>query len=177
VPRNVEVKAAVADLTAVEARARAIATQGPVEIAQDDTFFACRSGRLKLRDFGDGRGELIHYSRGDDTGPKPSDYVISATSDPGSLRETLGRALGTIGRVRKLRRLYLCDRTRIHLDRVDGLGDFVELEVVLAEGEGVEAGEAEARRLLEALGIETSRLVAGAYLDLQRATSAPPSSR
>jgi adenylate cyclase class IV len=177
VPRNVEVKAAVADLAAVEARARAIATEGPIEIAQDDTFFACASGRLKLREFGDGRGELIHYSRGDDTGPKPSDYIISATPDPEVLRETLGRALGTIGRVRKRRRLYLCDRTRIHLDQVDGLGDFVELEVVLGEGESVEAGESEARRILAALGIDASRLVAGAYLDLLRATSAPPSSR
>lgn len=165
-PRNVEVKAAVADLAAVEARARAIATQGPVEIAQDDTFFACAAGRLKLREFGDGRGELIHYSRSDEADPKPSDYIISATANPEILRETLGRALGTIGRVRKLRRLYLCDRTRIHLDQVDGLGDFVELEVVLAEGESVEAGQAEARRILEALGIDASRLVAGAYLDL-----------
>jgi predicted adenylyl cyclase CyaB len=176
-PRNVEIKASVPDLAAVEARARAIATSGPVEIAQDDTFFNCASGRLKLREFGDGRGELIHYTRADDAGPKPSDYIISATADPEILRETLDRALGTIGRVRKLRRLYLCDRTRIHLDQVDGLGDFAELEVVLLEGEAVEDGEAEARRVMQALGIEASQLVQGAYLDLLRATSAPPSSR
>ena len=176
-PRNVEIKARVDDLAAIEVRARAIATSGPVEIAQDDTFFTCASGRLKLREFGDGRGELIHYARSDTAGPKPSDYLISATADPEVLRETLARALGAIGRVRKLRRLYLCDRTRIHLDQVDGLGDFVELEVVLREGETVEAAEAEARRIMDALGLEASRLVQGAYLDLLSLTSAPPSSR
>ena len=176
-PRNVEIKASVADLAAVEERARAIATRGPVEIAQDDTFFRCASGRLKLREFGDGRGELIHYSRADESGPKPSDYIISATSDPEMLREALERALGTLGRVRKLRRLYLCERTRVHLDQVDGLGDFVELEVVLREGEAAESAEAEARRLMALLGIEESRLVRGAYLDLLAPTSAPPSSR
>ena len=65
-PRNVEIKARVDDLDAVEARARTIATRGPEEIFQDDTFFACDRGRLKLRDFGDGRGQLIHYRRADE---------------------------------------------------------------------------------------------------------------
>ena len=175
--RNVEIKAAVADLAAVEARARAIATEGPTDIGQDDTFFNCASGRLKLRQFADGQGQLIHYSRADEGGPKLSDYTLSATPSPDTLREALGRALGTIGRVRKQRRLYLHGRTRIHLDRVDGLGTFVELEVVLEDGESIEAGEAEAHRIMKLLGIGSAQLVRGAYLDLQRTTSAPPSSR
>ena len=164
--RNVEVKARVSDLDAVEARTRAIATSGPEDIAQDDTFFACPHGRLKLREFADGRGELIHYARADATGPKVSDYVLSPTGSPATLREALARAFGTIGRVRKQRRLYLADRTRIHLDRVEGLGTFVELEVVLAEGESTEAGSAAALSLMQRLGVEPACLVEGAYLDL-----------
>ena len=164
--RNVEIKARVADLDAVEARARAIATRGPEEIFQDDTFFACERGRLKLRDFGDGRGELIHYRRADEAGPKTSDYVLAPTADPATLREALSRAYGTRGRVVKRRRLYLAERTRIHLDRVEGLGAYVELEVVLGEGEAAEAGTAEAHRLMALLGIEPSQLVTGAYVDL-----------
>ena len=164
--RNIEIKAAVRDLAPVEARARSIATQGPQDLLQDDTFFACAHGRLKLREFGEGHGELIHYRRADEAGPKPSDYSIAAVAAPGALRETLARACGIVGRIAKQRRVYLVDRTRIHLDRVDGLGTFVELEVVLGEAESIAEGEAVAGRLMTELGIGREQLVTGAYLDL-----------
>jgi adenylate cyclase class IV len=168
--RNVEIKARVADPAAVEARAAAISDQGPFDIAQDDTFFGCRTGRLKLRQLAPDRGELIHYLRPDQGGPKLSHYVIAPTSDPAALRDALARALGTSGRVVKRRRLYLAGKTRIHLDRVDGLGDFLELEVVLEPGQSATDGQAEARRLMAALGIATDDLVSGAYLDLLQAS-------
>src|SRR6476661_2588321 len=129
-------------------------------------FFACRNGRLKLREFADGTGQLIHYDRADDAGSKVSDYVIAPAADPGALREALTRGCGELGRVRKRRTLYLVDRTRIHLDRVEGLGDFLELEVVLAEGEPESTGHETAAALLRALGVAESQLVRGAYLDL-----------
>lgn len=169
--RNVEIKARVADLAAVENRARAIATSGPQDIAQDDTFFTCPRGRLKLREFADGTGQLIHYLRADESGPKTSDYVISPTASPATLRESLARALGVVGRVRKRRRLYLVDRTRIHLDDVEGLGAFLELEVVLREGEGAESGDAEAARIMRLLGIDEAQLVRGAYVDQLKAAT------
>lgn len=164
--RNVEIKARVADLGEVERRAVALATGGPAVIHQDDTFFAASRGRLKLRELADGTGQLIHYDRADAAGPKVSDYVLSETASPGSLREALARAHGVLGRVRKVRRLYMAGRTRVHLDEVEGLGAFVELEVVLREGEDAEAGRAEARQLMAALGIGESSLLEGAYLDL-----------
>ncbi|QJR15364.1 class IV adenylate cyclase [Usitatibacter palustris] len=165
-PRNIEIKARVIDPAATERRARAIATEGPTDLVQDDTFFAAAHGRLKLREFADGRGELIHYTRADDAGPKASDYVLTPVPDPAGLRESLARAVGVIGRVRKRRRLYIVDRTRVHLDAVEGLGDFIELEVVLAEGETLEAGHAVAESLMASLGIERAQLLQGAYLDL-----------
>lgn len=164
--RNVEIKARVPDLDSVEVRARAVATEGPTVIHQDDTFFAASRGRLKLRVLGGGAAQLIHYDRPDASGPKVSDYVIAAVPEPAPLREALTRSYGLRGRVVKRRILYLAGRTRIHLDRVDGLGDFVELEVVLREGEPAEAGRAEALALMAQLGIEGSQLVEGAYLDL-----------
>lgn len=164
--RNVEIKASVGDLAPIEARARAIATRGPEDLAQDDTFFACANGRLKLRELADGRGELIHYVRGDEAGPKVSDYTIAPTSAPADLRETLARAFGILGRVTKKRRLYVMDRTRIHLDQVDGLGTFVELEVVLGEKESAQDGRAVASDVMRKLGIGEEQLVTGAYLDL-----------
>ena len=164
--RNVEIKARVPDLAEVERRAAALATGGPTLLLQDDTFFATRRGRLKLRELGGGHAQLIHYDRPDAAGPKVSDYVIAAVPEPQPLREALARAYGIRGRVVKRRILYLAGRTRIHLDRVDGLGSFVELEVVLDDGEPAQAGRAEADSLMARLGIEPSQLVEGAYLDL-----------
>ncbi len=164
--RNVEIKARVPSLAAIEPLAAALSGQEPTHIAQDDTFFACARGRLKLRAFADGSGELIFYRRNDETGPKESFYIITPTAAPDALRETLALAYGAIGRVRKQRLLYITGRTRIHLDRVEGLGEFLELEVVLRDGETVEAGMQEARSLMQALGVAPEHLVSGAYLDL-----------
>lgn len=163
---NVEIKARLADAAAVEVRAAALADHGPTVIAQDDTFFRTDAGRLKLRAFADGTGELIYYRRPDATGPTVSSYVRAPTSDPDATREALAGAYGVAGRVTKTRRLYLVGRTRVHLDAVDGLGDFLELEVVLAHDEPAAAGEREAHALLDALGVPASALVATAYVDL-----------
>jgi predicted adenylyl cyclase CyaB len=164
--RNVEIKARVDSLDAIEPLAAALSGQEPVSIAQDDTFFACANGRLKLRAFAAGTGELIFYRRSDETGPKESFYVVSRTDAPDTLREALTLAYGTAGRVRKQRRLYLAGRTRIHLDRVEGLGEFLELEVVLREDETPDAGMEEARSLMAGLGVAPQQLLSGAYVDL-----------
>ena len=164
--RNVEIKARIADRAALARRVAAIADRGPTVIDQEDTFFPSPRGRLKLRRFADGRGELIHYRRPDAAGPEESRFVRSPTADPDSLAAALGGALGVRGVVRKRRTLYLAGRTRIHLDEVEGLGDFLELEVVLAAGESKEAGLAVARGLMDRLGVAADDLVARAYVDL-----------
>ncbi|MCK9685252.1 class IV adenylate cyclase [Scleromatobacter humisilvae] len=167
--RNIEIKARVADMDALAVRTAAIADSGPVAIPQDDTFFRCDNGRLKLRVFEDGHGELIFYRRPDADGPKVSFYVLSPTASPDTLREALTLANGQEGRVVKHRTLFLVGRTRVHLDRVQGLGDFMELEVVLADGESAEDGVREAHALMARLGISQDSLVTGAYHDLLRA--------
>lgn len=164
--RNVEIKARINSVESVIPKAADLADEGPIEIVQDDTFFLCRKGRLKLRTFSRNEGELIFYRRADQSGPKESFYVISPTTAPDALRECLSLAYGRAGRVRKNRTLFLAGRTRIHLDRVEDLGDFLELEVVLTDGEQVEAGEAVAMDLMKKLGIQPDQLIEGAYVDL-----------
>lgn len=164
--RNIEIKARIDSVEALAPRVAALADQGPIEIIQDDTFFPCGRGRLKLRAFPAGDGQLIYYQRPNQTGPKESFFVISPTAAPDSLRDALSLAYGRAGRVRKRRILYLVGRTRVHLDRVEDLGDFLELEVVLAEAEQSERGVEEARRLMAALGVDLGQLIEGAYVDL-----------
>jgi adenylate cyclase class IV len=164
--RNVEIKARIPSVEALLPRAASLASEGPFEIRQDDTFFHCEAGRLKLRDFLDGSGELIFYRRANEAGPKESFYLRSATSTPDVLRASLSLAYGQAGRVVKHRTLLLVGRTRVHLDRVEGLGHFLELEVVLGENEPSEAGVREAHALMGRLGIEPHQLVEGAYVEL-----------
>ena len=172
-PANVEIKARISSVEALLPVARALGDdEHPQLIHQDDTFFAVANGRLKLRVFGDGSGELIHYHRADASGPKVSDYVLAPVAEPETLREALIRACGLLGRVRKDRILILAGATRIHLDRVEGLGDFLELEVTLQDGQAEAEGTALAQDLMARLGVQAGQLVSGAYLDLLRARQA-----
>ena len=164
--RNIEIKARIASVEAVLARATSIADGAPVVIDQDDTFFAVAHGRLKLRRFADGSAELIQYHRDDSADAKASDYVRVPVADADALAEALTRACGTRGRVRKRRLLLMAGQTRMHLDRVDGLGDFLELEVVLRDGQSDADGTAIAERLMTELAIGPEDRLAGAYLDL-----------
>lgn len=166
-PRNTEIKAGIASVEALLPVAAALADGGPPQlIAQDDTFFQVPQGRLNLREFADGTAQLIHYHRTDAEGPRVSDYVISPAPDAASMRLALTRACGLLGRVRKLRTLLLAGQTRIHLDRVQGLGDFLELEVVLREDQTEANGKRLAEDLMRRLGVAAEALLRGAYLDL-----------
>ena len=178
--RNIEIKARIDRVEALLARARALADGEPECIEQDDQFFAVPQGRLKLRRFADGRAELIHYHRPDGIEARASDYVRVPVADAAAadaLALALTRALGAPGRVRKQRWLLWAGPTRIHLDRVEGLGDCMELEVVLREGQADAEGVAIAEALMRDLGLAAAPRVAGAYLDLLRAAPSPPLTR
>jgi predicted adenylyl cyclase CyaB len=165
-PSNIEVKARVRNFADIQTRAAAL-SDTPVEvIPQEDTFFHTPQGRLKLRVLPGEMGQLIYYTRPDQEGPKRSDYHISHTSDPRNLKRVLELAYGIRGVVRKTRYLYLVGQTRVHLDDVDGLGQFMELEVMMREGQSDIEGQAIAEDLMSRLGVEKSDLLQGAYMDL-----------
>ncbi len=166
---NMEIKAQVRDKAVLEARAEAMADSPPLVIVQEDTFFHVPRGRLKLRELAPDRAQLVYYERPDQSGPKRSEYSLFETDQPAALKTLLSRALGVRGVVRKTRTLYLYKQTRIHLDEVEGLGMFVELEVVLRHGQSEAQGQAIAYHVMQELGIATSDLIEGAYLDLLEA--------
>jgi predicted adenylyl cyclase CyaB len=173
--RNIEAKYECADLASVRQRAMALGAEPRGVMKQQDTFFRAALSRLKLRTFGDGTAELISYRRTDESRVRGSDYVTCAVSNPERLAQTLSHALGTTGVVSKERELWLHGSTRIHLDRVENLGAFVELETVL-DGKADEGGHRELHHVAEVLGLGASRVVAKPYLDLLdgRATEDAP---
>ena len=165
-PTNIEIKARVADPERKRHLAENLAGSPPTILHQEDTFFPCAQGRLKLRQLSETHGELIAYQRADVAGTKQSDYLLSRTDKPAELRAVLADALGTGMVVTKTRRLYLVGQTRVHLDEVKGLGSFLELEVVLGDGQCPDEGHRIAREIMTALEVGEADLIDCAYADL-----------
>jgi predicted adenylyl cyclase CyaB len=164
--RNVEIKARTSDLAALRKGVAEMSDSGPELLVQRDTFYAVPKGRLKLREFGDGTAELIYYERPDKIGPKTSRYTRTQIADATSMRELLGQILETKAVVSKRREVFLVDNTRIHLDEVDNLGTFIELEVVLTKSQTDSDGERIAYDLMDRLGVRREDLIEQAYVDL-----------
>jgi predicted adenylyl cyclase CyaB len=137
-------------------------------LIQEDTFFEISTGRLKLRVFDSRRGELIYYSRADFRAAKESTYLISKTDEPETLKAILAIVAKVQGIIRKHRQLYLVGQTRIHLDTVENLGQFIELEFVLRDDQAATEGHKIIQDLMEQLGLKEEDLIAKAYIDLLR---------
>ena len=165
-PSNIEIKARVRDFDEIRQRAESLSDTPLQVILQEDIFFNTEHGRLKLRILAFDRAQLIYYLRSDREGPKRSDYHIFETQDPENLKLVLDLDYGIRGIVKKTRYLCIVGQTRVHLDDVEGLGQFMELEVVLQEGQSHAEGEEIAKGLMSSLGVERSDLLEGAYMDL-----------
>jgi predicted adenylyl cyclase CyaB len=164
-PSNIEIKARARNFADIRSRAEKLSDIPVQVIPQEDIFFNTPQGRLKLRILSD-HAELIYYTRPDQDGPKRSDYHITRSNDPENLKRVLELAYGIRGTVMKTRYLYMVGQTRVHLDDVQGLGQFIELEVVMKEGQSDAEGQRIAEDLMVALGLERGDLIDGAYMDL-----------
>jgi adenylate cyclase, class 2 len=135
-------------------------------LTQGDTYFETVRGRLKLREESGGDAYLIAYERPDLPGEKESLYRIVRVSDPSELREALSAVLGISVVVSKVRRLFVFAGIRIHLDRVDGLGDFIEFEGVVSDDGDSERFAPLLTDLRQSFGIREGDLLRGSYSDL-----------
>jgi adenylate cyclase class 2 len=168
--RNVELKARDPDPARSLDRALALGADDRGEIRQRDTYFVAARGRLKLREQEAGGSplwdELIEYSRPDSAEAETSTYLRVPVADAEPLREALDAAYGTLVTVTKRRRLLLWENVRIHLDEVEGLGTYLELEGVAEADSDLKAEHEKVERLLREFGIEDHDLVAESYSDL-----------
>jgi len=165
-PANIEIKARVHDFNRLQRKAEQLSETPCQVISQEDTFFICPRGRIKLRELGPQRGQLVYYQREDVSGPKHSEYKIFDTDDPAGLKKLLSEAFGVRGVIKKIRYLYMVGQTRIHLDDVDELGKFMELEVVLQPDQTDAEGQAIAENFMQKLDIKEGDLINTAYMDM-----------
>jgi predicted adenylyl cyclase CyaB len=164
--RNIELKARLHDLPSARRAAERLATQRLGVQEQIDTYFRCTTGRLKLRQIGGQAAVLIWYARPSDPRPKASDYYLVPAAEPESLLATLRAAVGIVNVVRKRREIYLWQNVRIHLDDVEGLGQFLEFEAVLSPEIDETAGRRQLETLTAEFNIRPADLLAGSYTDM-----------
>jgi homotetrameric cytidine deaminase len=183
--RNVELKARDPDPARTLERALELGAEDRGEFRQRDTYFAGATGRLKLREHEAGGSpmwdelieyshELIGYTRPDSTEARTSTYLRVPVADVAPLHEALEAAYGTLVTVAKRRHLLIWEGVRIHLDEVDGLGTFLELEAVAEPGSDLSAEHQKVERLRTELGIEDAHLIATSYADLLLETTGGP---
>jgi predicted adenylyl cyclase CyaB len=162
--RNLELKVRCRDLSKARAAAIEIATDSLGVDRQTDTYFQTRSGRLKLRESSLSGAQLIPYRRPDEPGPKHSDYSVVPVPDPAHVKGLLTELLGVHQIVRKTREIHLFENVRIHLDTVDGLGEFVEFEAVYrSESDDASSQHRKLDLLMRRLCLDEADLVDTSY--------------
>ena len=164
--KNLELKATATSLPRLRRVLRELgARQEPLLLDQVDWYFTTPRGRLKLRQRrGDRAAELIFYARFDAARARTSEYQKLPVADAAGLLRLLRAMFEPAACVRKRRDLWLYGETRVHLDRVAGLGTFVEIEVPFSRS-AVEARRV-MRMLMDRLGIGPGDALACSYADL-----------
>lgn len=133
---------------------------------QTDTYFNVPNGRLKLRE-GIIENNLIFYSRNNQKGPKQSDFNLLPVSQPLLLKEILASALGKKIIVQKNREIYFIGNVKFHIDCIEGLGEFVEIEANnKIKNLSVEDLTAQCDYYMIAFGILTEDLIDISYSDM-----------
>lgn len=163
--RNLEAKFRVPDLSAAQAAAIAMGYKPAGLLIQHDTFFRVANGKLKLREE-EGRAYLVGYVRADRNALQLSEYDLVPVSNPEAIKALLVTTLGVLAEVRKRRTLLLHEHVRLHLDEVEGLGTYGEIEAVLDTDSELEAERAFIERTLTVLRIERSSLIESSYYEL-----------
>ncbi len=170
---NIELKARYEDLGRLRERCESLGAESQEPERQIDTYFRVAHGRLKLRESLRSGAELIYYTRADVAGARESHCEIYQVEDAEGLKTILKRSLGVQGVVAKRREIFVIGNVRIHLDKVQDLGTFVELEGIVENAAELPVVAEEVRALQRALAIDDRSLVKESYADMVAPTPLP----
>lgn len=163
--KNLELKAKCSSLESVRQQLVNIKAEHRETVEQIDTYFNAPKGRVKLREIDGGKTYLVYYERPNAAESRFSTYQIWDIPTPAAFKEIMSTVLGVKVTVEKLRELWLYGDTRIHLDRVANLGEFVELETAI-RGQTAREAWTEHHLVKDSLGILKKDLIAESYSDL-----------
>ena len=163
--KNLEFKASCQSLDLLRQHLVDLQAEHRHTMKQLDTYFNVPQGRLKLREIDAHKAELIYYERSDLAESRYSNYQICDIPEPAAFKQIATMAWGVKAVVEKQRELWRFGDTRIHLDEVTNLGQFVELETVI-RNQTEEEAQAEHQLVKDALGIKEEDLISVSYSDL-----------
>ncbi len=163
---NIEIKARCGDPEKVREVLRGAGADFKGIDSQTDTYYKVSRGRLKLRQ-GTIENALIFYQRPDQAGPKRAEVSLYRTTPQSDLARVLGDAMEILVIVKKQREIYFLDNVKFHIDSVEGLGRFVEIEAIDRDGSlGVEKLRQQCEFYRKQLGILTADLINHSYSDM-----------
>jgi len=165
---NIERKIKLEDSRKVIRTLKKIGARFEGKFIERDTFYNCPNRRLKLREINNEHFKLIFYDRPNVAGSKMSEYwtVGLDSAQAMTMKIMLGDALGNLIQVKKKRKLWMYENTRIHIDHVEGLhGVFLELESAVDEI-GQEAAREEHGRIINLLEIGSYIPLPMSYADM-----------
>ncbi len=162
---NIEIKARCYDLAAIQKILKSGNAEFKGTDRQIDSYFKVNSGRLKLRE-GNIESALIHYNREDKVEAKESDVMLYKSSKNELLKELLTRALGVLVTVDKQREIYFIGNVKFHLDKVDGLGEFIEIEAIGDENTNKDDLMKQCKFYLNLFNIPNGDLIPFSYSDM-----------
>ncbi|MEL6696322.1 MAG: class IV adenylate cyclase [Bacteroidota bacterium] len=164
---NIEIKARTTRHEAIRKTLQDLSARSVGLDHQVDTYFHCENGRLKLRQ-GNIEQSLIHYNRSDQAGPKASHvHLFHPQNGTEELKAVLVSAYGIWKVVDKKREIYFVDNVKIHLDKVEGLGTFVEIEAIDKDGSvGQEKLHAQCAHFMDLFEIAEGDLLSSSYSDM-----------
>jgi predicted adenylyl cyclase CyaB len=134
---NVEIKAKIEEHDLIRSILKQHGANSPGTDRQIDTYYKVKNGRLKLRE-GNIENALIYYQRPNASGPRKSDVLLYKTNPRSDLKQILSALFETLVVVKKEREIWFIENVKFHLDRVDGLGQFVEIEAIRSEAYSTE---------------------------------------
>lgn len=139
---------------------------GHMRISQD-IYFDVPFGQMKLRikQPGQDRGELISYKQTNNVGPNFSESRVTEVHGVQRLRNTLALSLTELGTISKKRRIYVKENIHLNLDEVENLGCFLDIDIH-SNGRNTEDVLKQAEAVQEALGIKNSQLIPFSYFEL-----------
>jgi len=167
--KNIEIKLKVPNFIDIITRMKKIGAMFQGRLRQIDTYFNIGHGRLKLREINGKSYELILYDRPQNTESRVSTYtrVPVAAAEQRCIKKIFAGVFGIRVVVRKERDLWIYKHTRIHLDMVRGLGNYLELETVIS-GIDFSAGKREHAEIKASLGLSRYKNISVSYENLVR---------
>lgn len=164
--KNIEIKARCENLTFVRNKLHELKADFKGVDHQIDTYYNSREGRLKMRE-GNIETNLIHYNRPNQSGPKQSDFTLFKTDNPEGLKDILSKSMGVKVVVDKKREIYFIKNVKFHIDEVQELGNFVEIEVTDMKGDRtVQEMQVVCEEYMQILNIKSNDLLQVSYNDL-----------